>query len=182
MAKIGFIGLGNMGLPMAQNLIKAGHSVTGYDVTPAGPGKVAEAGGKAESSGGKATRVRRAGRTSPGGRGEHRAISRTAVLRRSSPTFQTATATPGSDLARLAWLERIKNSCTDGCITSLKYGNSPWNGCNVSAWPALSSTCRNVANYKSYLECREDGRLVGTTPSVSMWYCSSLAMKYAWVK
>ncbi len=27
MAKIGFIGLGNMGLPMAQNLIKAGHTV-----------------------------------------------------------------------------------------------------------------------------------------------------------
>ena len=25
MAKIGFIGLGNMGLPMAQNLIKARH-------------------------------------------------------------------------------------------------------------------------------------------------------------
>ncbi|HTQ82237.1 MAG TPA: NAD(P)-binding domain-containing protein, partial [Pseudolabrys sp.] len=25
MARIGFIGLGNMGLPMAQNLIKAGH-------------------------------------------------------------------------------------------------------------------------------------------------------------
>jgi 3-hydroxyisobutyrate dehydrogenase len=29
--KIGFIGLGNMGLPMAQNLAKAGHDVTGYD-------------------------------------------------------------------------------------------------------------------------------------------------------
>ena len=32
MAKIGFIGLGNMGLPMAQNLLKAGHAVTGFDV------------------------------------------------------------------------------------------------------------------------------------------------------
>ncbi len=32
MAKIGFIGLGHMGLPMAINLIKAGHSVTGYDL------------------------------------------------------------------------------------------------------------------------------------------------------
>src|SRR5262245_12992660 len=32
MAKIGFIGLGNMGLPMAQNLLKAGHTVTGFDV------------------------------------------------------------------------------------------------------------------------------------------------------
>ncbi|UIJ71207.1 3-hydroxyisobutyrate dehydrogenase [Aurantimonas sp. HBX-1] len=32
--KIGFIGLGNMGAPMAANLAKAGHAVTGYD--PAG--------------------------------------------------------------------------------------------------------------------------------------------------
>ena len=32
MAKIGFIGLGNMGLPMALNLIKAGHTVTGTDI------------------------------------------------------------------------------------------------------------------------------------------------------
>ena len=30
--KIGFIGLGNMGAPMAANLIKAGHAVTGFDV------------------------------------------------------------------------------------------------------------------------------------------------------
>ena len=29
--KIGFIGLGNMGAPMAVNLIKAGHDVTGFD-------------------------------------------------------------------------------------------------------------------------------------------------------
>ena len=31
MARIGFIGLGNMGLPMAANLVKAGHAVTGFD-------------------------------------------------------------------------------------------------------------------------------------------------------
>ena len=30
--KIGFIGLGNMGAPMAQNLIRAGHDVVGFDV------------------------------------------------------------------------------------------------------------------------------------------------------
>jgi len=35
MARIGFIGLGNMGLPMALNLRKAGHEVTGFDVVPA---------------------------------------------------------------------------------------------------------------------------------------------------
>ena len=33
MAKIGFIGLGNMGLPMAQNLLKAGHQVEGFDLS-----------------------------------------------------------------------------------------------------------------------------------------------------
>ena len=32
MTTIGFIGLGNMGGPMARNLIAAGHAVTGYDV------------------------------------------------------------------------------------------------------------------------------------------------------
>jgi len=35
--KIGFIGLGNMGAPMAANLIAAGHDVTGYDITGNGP-------------------------------------------------------------------------------------------------------------------------------------------------
>lgn len=32
--KIGFIGLGNMGGPMAQNLLKADHDVKGYDLVP----------------------------------------------------------------------------------------------------------------------------------------------------
>jgi 3-hydroxyisobutyrate dehydrogenase-like beta-hydroxyacid dehydrogenase len=31
---VGFIGLGNMGLPMARRLIEAGHSVVGYDTRP----------------------------------------------------------------------------------------------------------------------------------------------------
>lgn len=35
MANITFIGLGNMGSPMASNLIKAGHSVTVFDLFPA---------------------------------------------------------------------------------------------------------------------------------------------------
>jgi 3-hydroxyisobutyrate dehydrogenase len=45
MARIGFIGLGNMGLPMAQNLIKAGHQVEGVDVSPAAIDKLRAAGG-----------------------------------------------------------------------------------------------------------------------------------------
>ncbi|MEP1208651.1 MAG: 3-hydroxyisobutyrate dehydrogenase [Rhizobiaceae bacterium] len=35
MATIGFIGLGNMGGPMAANLVKAGHEVTGFDLSAA---------------------------------------------------------------------------------------------------------------------------------------------------
>ena len=35
MASIGFIGLGNMGLPMARNLLKAGNAVTGFDTNEA---------------------------------------------------------------------------------------------------------------------------------------------------
>ncbi|MDM9646528.1 3-hydroxyisobutyrate dehydrogenase [Rhizobium sp. S163] len=35
MTKIAFIGLGNMGGPMATNLVKAGHTVAGFDLVPA---------------------------------------------------------------------------------------------------------------------------------------------------
>ena len=35
MSKVGFIGLGNMGAPMAANLVKAGEHVLGFDVVPA---------------------------------------------------------------------------------------------------------------------------------------------------
>ena len=45
MARVGFVGLGNMGLPMAQNLIKAGHQVEGVDVNPHSVEKLKAAGG-----------------------------------------------------------------------------------------------------------------------------------------
>ena len=35
MAEVAFIGLGNMGLPMALNLVRADHGVTGFDLSPA---------------------------------------------------------------------------------------------------------------------------------------------------
>src|ERR1700686_873258 len=50
MAQIGFIGLGNMGLPMARNLIKAGHPGCGYDVNAAALDKFSAAGGIAVRS------------------------------------------------------------------------------------------------------------------------------------
>ena len=34
MTTIAFIGLGNMGNPMAANLVKAGHAVHGFDLMP----------------------------------------------------------------------------------------------------------------------------------------------------
>ncbi|MBN8956836.1 MAG: 3-hydroxyisobutyrate dehydrogenase [Rhizobiales bacterium] len=50
MARIGFIGLGNMGLPMALNLVKAGHEVQGYDVNAEALSKLAAAGGTTTGS------------------------------------------------------------------------------------------------------------------------------------
>ncbi len=44
MAKIGFIGLGNMGLPMAKNLVAAGQAVTGFDLAAASLEAAAAAG------------------------------------------------------------------------------------------------------------------------------------------
>lgn len=41
--KIGFIGLGNMGTPMAANLSEAGHEVTGFDIAITPPAGVAAA-------------------------------------------------------------------------------------------------------------------------------------------
>ena len=42
--KIGFIGLGNMGGPMARNLLKAGHALRVYDVVAESQKKFVEAG------------------------------------------------------------------------------------------------------------------------------------------
>lgn len=50
MATIGFIGLGNMGLPMAGNLVKAGHNVRGFDIVAANLHAAAQQGITAASS------------------------------------------------------------------------------------------------------------------------------------
>ena len=47
MADIGFIGLGHMGAPMARNLLKAGHRLRVFDVTPLAMTSLAEAGADA---------------------------------------------------------------------------------------------------------------------------------------
>ena len=48
--RIAFIGLGNMGAPMAHNLLKAGHALTVFDVNAQAVGALVEAGAKAANS------------------------------------------------------------------------------------------------------------------------------------
>ncbi|MFE6489674.1 NAD(P)-dependent oxidoreductase, partial [Streptomyces sp. NPDC057757] len=48
--KIAFVGLGIMGKPMAVNLVKAGHHVTGFDLSPASIDTVIAAGGHGAAS------------------------------------------------------------------------------------------------------------------------------------
>lgn len=48
--KIGFIGLGNMGAPMAANLVTAGHEVTGFDTIDVAVDGVAKAASAAEAA------------------------------------------------------------------------------------------------------------------------------------
>jgi len=47
---IGFIGLGNMGAPMARNLLKAGHRLSVFDLSAAAMASLAEAGARAAES------------------------------------------------------------------------------------------------------------------------------------
>jgi 3-hydroxyisobutyrate dehydrogenase-like beta-hydroxyacid dehydrogenase len=48
---IGFIGLGQMGMPMASNLIKAGYQLTGYDIVPDRVAALSRKGAKPGNSG-----------------------------------------------------------------------------------------------------------------------------------
>ena len=50
MAAIGFIGLGNMGGPMALNLVKAGHKLTVFDLSKDAVAKLVDAGASAAST------------------------------------------------------------------------------------------------------------------------------------
>ncbi|MCE8015329.1 3-hydroxyisobutyrate dehydrogenase [Halomonas sp. MCCC 1A17488] len=54
--KIAFIGLGNMGAPMALNLVKAGHEVSVFDLVDAAMRRLEEAGARAGASAEDATR------------------------------------------------------------------------------------------------------------------------------
>ena len=97
--------------------------------------------------------------------------------RRTSPTTQTPSAAQDSILAKLAKLEKATGSCVGGCATSFRSGNRPWIGCSASGWPVASGTCRNVGNYKTYIECTDAGYLLAWRVMEVHWYCTSLALK-----
>jgi 2-hydroxy-3-oxopropionate reductase len=56
MTRIAFVGLGTMGLPMATNLVRAGHDVSGFNRSPGRTATFAEAGGTAAGSVAEAVR------------------------------------------------------------------------------------------------------------------------------
>ena len=57
MAKIGFIGVGNMGGPMVANLVKAGHAVTAFDLDASARAKAEAAGAAIAGSAAEAARA-----------------------------------------------------------------------------------------------------------------------------
>lgn len=57
MVSIGFIGVGNMGGPMARNLLKAGHDVRAFDLCAPALKVITDAGGKAASSAAEAVKA-----------------------------------------------------------------------------------------------------------------------------
>ena len=97
---------------------------------------------------------------------------------------QTATRTPppapGSVLAKLKELERTSSNCTDGCQSSFKYGNQPWNGCSVSGADIFSATCRNVRNFKTYAECTEHGLFLAGTAMASGGIAAACSPEESW--
>ena len=102
-------------------------------------------------------------------------VVNTVASRPTSPPTQTPAPAKGSVMARFAALEKTSSNCSDGCQTSFKYGNQPWNGCSTTGGEFnFSATCRNVGNYKTYFECKEARRFLGARPVESWWYCSSL--------
>ena len=109
-------------------------------------------------------------------RPKQRAVARSTVSPRTSPTTPTPSASTMLPSAQLVKLANATGSCVGGCVTSFRSGDAPWHGCSVSSG-MLSSTCRNVGNYKTYAECKEAGLITGWRATEASWYCSSLALK-----
>jgi hypothetical protein len=106
----------------------------------------------------------------------HRAVTHSTAPHRTSSAIASASPmTPAErELAKLP--NAITGSCVDGCVTSFRTGDRPWVGCSGSNG-MLSSTCRNVGNYKTFNQCMTAGLATGWRSNETSWYCSSLALK-----
>jgi len=99
-------------------------------------------------------------------------VANTVASRPTPPATPTPAPAKDSVMAQLAALEKTSGNCTDGCQTSFKYGNQPWNGCSTT--DLISTTCRNGRNYKTYFECKDGSLFLGARNNEAWWYCSSL--------
>ena len=66
---------------------------------------------------------------------------------------------------------------TGATTSSVRSGNAPWVGCSAAGGLNFSSTCRNLANFKTYNECTAAAPKLGATSLESWWYCSSLGFQ-----
>ena len=100
--------------------------------------------------------------------------------RRTAQMLPTSTeavvAGPGSNLSKLATLERMSSSCNGGCESSFKTKNAPWVGCSESAgyFSTFSATCRDTLSYASYRGCMDTKMFTGWDRNRAWWYCNSL--------
>src|SRR5690242_15944730 len=111
MAKVGFIGLGNMGLPMAGNLAKKGHDVKGFDIVEDNLAKAAQSGvKKTESAADAAKDVEFLITMVPAGKDTLAVYEKSGVLQAAKPgtlfidssTIDVASARKAHELAKAA--------------------------------------------------------------------------------
>ena len=107
-------------------------------------------------------------------------VANTVAARPTSPAPQTPPTSAqkpasGSVMARIAALEKTSSNCTDGCQTSFKYGNQPWNGCSTSSGDFIFR--QRAETYATTKPTRSAGKPECFWPGDTVrvwWYCSSL--------
>ncbi|MHB1305063.1 MAG: 3-hydroxyisobutyrate dehydrogenase [Acidiphilium sp.] len=123
MARIGFIGLGNMGGPMATNLARAGHEVRGYDTAATACDAVAAHGVIVVPSAAAAARGAEAVITMlPAGAVVRAVYAESGILEAASPgtlfvdcsTIEVEAARTAHDMARAAGMETLDSPVSGG--------------------------------------------------------------------
>lgn len=123
MARIGFVGLGNMGLPMARNLVEAGHVVHGFDLDAAQVEALVASGGRQAADLGEIAGAEVIVTMLPEGRhvravclGEAGIVARAApgTLLIDCSTIDVATAREVADVAAKAGLDMVDAPVSGG--------------------------------------------------------------------